>query len=518
MGYLELTFLIKMRKWLEREEVMELFENSAAELSRMLQEKEISSVELVRSFLSRIEAVDPYLNAFITTTPFMALDTAGQVDSKRMQGEKLHPLAGIPVAVKDNLSTAGLKTTCASRMLENYIPPYDATVVKALYQAGMPVLGKTNLDEFAMGSSTENSAFFPTRNPWDLTKVPGGSSGGSAVAVASAMAPLALGSDTGGSIRQPASLCGVTGLRPTYGRVSRFGLIAFASSLDQVGTLAFSAGDTALLLNLIAGHDPLDSTSLPDRDRDYTDYLTSEISNLRVGVIKQNVSGNFDEEVTGAVLKAASLLEKSGALVEEVSLPMIDYGLSAYYLIAPSEASSNLGRYDGIRYGYSAEGEDILEMFSRTRGEGFGPEVKRRIMIGTYALSAGYYDAYYLQAMKVRTMIRREYEAVFKNYDLLIGAASPTPAFKIGEKTGDPLQMYLSDVCNITDSLAGVPSLAVPGGLHSSALPVGLQLTAAPQNERILLKAARFFEETSEMQPRRPALDLKKVPPKKGEA
>jgi len=495
---------------------MELFEYSAYELSKMLQRKKTSSEELVRSYLKRIELINPRVNAYITATPALALDTAQSVDNKRIRGEELHPLAGIPVAVKDNISTAGIKTTCASRILEHYIPPYDATVVKALNRAGMPVLGKTNLDEFAMGSSTENSAFFPTRNPWDLEKVPGGSSGGSAAAVASGMAPLALGSDTGGSIRQPAALCGVTGLRPTYGRVSRYGLVAFASSLDQVGTLALSARDTALLLNLVAGPDPHDSTSLPDRDRDYIDNLTAGVENLRVGVIKQNVADSFDREVTAAVLKAASLLESNGARVEKVSLPMIDYGLSAYYLIAPSEASSNLGRYDGVRYGYFAPGKDISEMFCRTRGEGFGPEVKRRIMIGTYALSAGYYDAYYLQAMKVRTMIRREYEEVFKRYDILIGAASPTPAFKLGEKTGDPLQMYLSDVCNITDSLAGVPSLAIPGGFHSSGLPMGLQLTAAPQSERLLLQVACFFEQHPETKPRRPELDFIESPPEEG--
>jgi len=487
---------------------MELYEYSASYLSRMLQAKEISSVELVRSFLNRIEMVDPQLKAFISCTPSIALDTATQMDNRRIKGEKLHPLAGVPVAVKDNISTEGLRTTCASRILENYIPPYSATVVEKLHWAGMPVLGKTNLDEFAMGSSTENSAFFPTKNPWDLTRVPGGSSGGSAVAVASGMAPLALGSDTGGSIRQPASLCGVTGLRPTYGRVSRYGLIAFASSLDQVGTLAMSARDNAMLLNLIAGHDPLDSTALPERDHDYTARLTEEVKGLRVGVIRQNVAEGFDREVTDAVLKAASFLEENGALVEDASLPMIDYGLSAYYLINPSEASSNLGRYDGVRYGYSSDGSDLGEMFNRTRGEGFGPEVKRRIMIGTYALSAGYYDDYYLQAMKIRTMIRREYEEVFRKYDLLIGAASPTPAFKLGEKTDDPLQMYLSDVCNITDSLAGVPSMAVPSGFHSNGLPMGMQLTAAPQNESLLFRVASFFEQDPELQLGRPRIKL----------
>ncbi len=486
---------------------MQLYEHTAFELSRMLQSGEVSSVEVVRSFLERIDEVDPHLKAFITQTPVTALDTAGEIDNRRMRGEVLHPLAGVPVAVKDNISTIDLRTTCASRILEDYIPPFDATAAAAIKSAGMPILGKTNLDEFAMGSSTENSAFFPTRNPWDPELVPGGSSGGSVVAVATGMAPLALGSDTGGSIRQPASLCGVTGLRPTYGRVSRYGLIAFASSLDQIGVVSLNAVDSALLMNLIAGYDPLDSTSLPDAVPDYTAGLEPGLNGLRVGVIRYSSTKGFDPEVTETVQKAASLLEEHGAEVGEVSLSLTDYGLSAYYLIAPSEASSNLGRYDGIRYGFTADGGNIEAMFSRTRGEGFGPEVKRRIMIGTYALSAGYYDAYYLKAMKVRTLIRREYEEAFKKYDVLLGAASPTPAFKIGEKADDPLQMYLSDVCNITDSLAGVPSLAVPDGFHSSGLPLGLQLTARPLQEHLLLKTARFFEENRKQAPLRPSLD-----------
>lgn len=485
---------------------MKLYEHSAAGLSQLLKNKEVSSVDAVQSFMDRIERLDPHLKAFITHTPVMALDTATEIDNRRMNGEELQPLAGVPIAVKDNICTEGLHTTCASRMLENYVPPYDATVVGALRKAGLPILGKTNLDEFAMGSSTENSAFFPTRNPWDFSRVPGGSSGGSAAAVSSGMAPLALGSDTGGSIRQPASLCGVTGLRPTYGRVSRYGLIAFASSLDQIGPLTHGALDSALLMDLISGYDPLDSTSLPGKDPNFKASLDPDVKNLRIGVIRQDVTEGFDPEVTGAVHKIAAVLENNGAMVEEVSLPMTNYGLEAYYLIAPSEASSNLGRYDGVRYGYCAGGENIEEMFSRTRGEGFGPEVKRRIMIGTYALSAGYYDAYYLQAMKVRTMIRRDYEAVFKNFDLLMGPSSPTPAFKIGEKTDDPVQMYLSDVCNITDSLAGVPSLAVPSGFHSGGLPMGLQLTASPLQERLLLKVARFLELNYEGQQKRPDL------------
>ena len=489
---------------------MHLYEQTAFELSRMLNSREVSSLEVVRSFLERIDEVDSYLKAFINYTPSEALRTAQEVDSKRIQGEKLPVLAGVPIAVKDNISTMGFKTTCASRILENYVPPFDATVINAIKKAQMPILGKTNLDEFAMGSSTENSAFFPTHNPWNLDRVPGGSSGGSVVAVAAGMAPLALGSDTGGSIRQPAAMCGMVGLRPTYGRVSRYGLIAFASSLDQIGPVSLTALDGALLMDIIAGYDPLDSTSLNEAVPDYSKDLELDLHNLRVGVINYNQSDDFDPEVTAAVYRAASLLEEQGARIEELTLPSTDYGLSAYYLIAPSEASSNLGRYDGVRYGFSVDAANIEDMFSRTRGEGFGSEVKRRIMIGTYALSAGYYDAYYLKAMKVRTMIRRDYEKAFEKYDLLLGAASPTPAFKLGEKVADPMQMYLSDICNITDSLAGVPSLAVPAGLHSSGLPLGLQLTARPLKEKLLYKTARFFEEQRKQLPLRPELNFLK--------
>ncbi len=487
---------------------MKLYEYTAANLSKLLRKKEVSSVEVVQSFLDRIELVEPYVKSFITHTPAMALDMASSVDRKRSKGEKLHPLAGVPIAVKDNISTQGLRTTCASRILENYIPPYDATVVKTIKQLGMPLLGKTNMDEFAMGSSTENSAFYPTCNPWNFERVPGGSSGGSAAAVSTGMAPLALGSDTGGSIRQPASHCGLTGLRPTYGRVSRYGLIAFASSLDQIGPLSLTARDSAMLMNVISGYDTLDSTALPEAVPDYTACLEEGVNKLKIGVIKQNVSEGFDPEITAAVMKAVALLKDDGAEVDEVSLPLTDYGLGAYYLIAPSEASSNLGRYDGVRYGFNAGGNNIEAMFSATRGRAFGPEVKRRIMIGTYALSAGYYDAYYLQAMKVRTLIRRDYEKAFKRFDVLVGATTPTPAFKIGEKTDDPLQMYLSDICNITDSLAGVPSLSVPCGINSVGLPMGMQLTAPPFSEGLLLKVAAFLEQKRTYFPLRPRVKL----------
>lgn len=487
---------------------MELYKKTAADLSCLMKQKEVSSVEVTKSFLDRIEAVDPHVRAFITHTPAVALDMASAVDSKRVKGEKLHPLAGVPIAIKDNICTDGLRTTCASRMLENYIPPYDATVVKALKRAGMPLLGKTNMDEFAMGSSTENSAFFTTRNPWNLDRVPGGSSGGSAVAVSTAMAPLALGSDTGGSIRQPASFCGLLGLRPTYGRVSRYGLIAFASSLDQIGPFALDARDCAMLLGLLAGHDPFDSTSLHGDLPDYQAELEADLKSLKVGIISQNMGHGFDSEVTASVLKIADLMEEDGFKVDEVSLPRSDYGLGAYYLIAPSEASSNLGRYDGVRYGFNGGGDNIEEMFSKTRGEGFGPEVKRRIMIGTYALSAGYYDAYYLKAMKVRTLIRRDYDQAFKRFDLLIGATTPTPAFKIGEKVDDPLEMYLADICNITDALAGVPSISVPSAMHSGGMPLGIQIAAAPFREGLLLKVADYIQKKTGLQVSRPTIKL----------
>ncbi len=487
---------------------MKLYEQTASDLSQLLQNMEVSAVEVVQSFLDRIELVEPHVKAFITHTPATALQTAKNVDDRRSSGEKMHPLAGVPIAVKDNISTRGLRTTCASKILENYIPPYDATVIESLKRAGLPLMGKTNMDEFAMGSSTENSAFYSTRNPWDLSRVPGGSSGGSAVAVATGMVPLALGSDTGGSIRQPAAFCGLYGLRPTYGRVSRYGLIAFASSLDQIGPLAMSAQDSAMLMNLISGYDPLDSTALPEAVPDYRSGLNEGVDKLKVGIIKQDNVEGFDSEVTAAVMKAAALLEEHGARAEEVSLPHTDYGLGAYYLIAPSEASSNLGRYDGVRYGYNAGGDNLETMFSQTRGKGFGSEVKRRIMIGTYALSAGYYDAYYLKAMKVRTLIRRDYEAAFKRFDILIGATTPTPAFKIGEKTDDPLQMYLSDICNITDALAGVPSLSLPSGINTCGLPMGMQLTASPFREGLLLKVASFLEKSRDFLPLRPGVKL----------
>lgn len=487
---------------------MKLYELTASDLSQLLQKKEVSSVDILESFLERIEQVEPYIRAFITHTPAMALQTARQVDTRRLRKEKLHPLAGVPIALKDNICTMGLRTTCASRILENFIPPFDATVVALINAIGMPLLGKTNMDEFAMGSSTENSAFYTTRNPWDLNRVPGGSSGGSAAAVAACMTPLALGSDTGGSIRQPASLCGLTGLRPTYGRVSRYGLIPFASSLDQIGTLSVTAKDSALLLGAIAGHDPLDSTSLSEPVPDYLNELAVGFDQLRVGIIEQNIEPGFDPEVIAAVMHSVKLLEEQGARIDRFSFPLRDYGLSAYCLLAPSEASSNLSRYDGVRYGFCHDADDIEAMFRQTRGKGFGSEVKRRVMIGTYALSADNYQSCYLKAMKVRTLICRDFETAFSKYDLLIGATTPTAAFKIGEKSDDPLKMYYSDICNVADALAGIPSLTVMSGVNRAGLPMGVQLTAPSLDEGLLLKAAHVLEQGRKQFPSRPRVNL----------
>ncbi len=476
---------------------MELFRCTALELSKMMINKEVSSVEVVNCFNERIMLTEPKLKAFVTLTPELARQTAETVDKRRLNGEMLHPLAGVPVAVKDNMCTRGIRTTCSSRVLEHYVPPYDATVVTAVRNAGMPVLGKTNMDEFAMGSSTENSAFYPTCNPYDLSRVPGGSSGGSAAAVKGAMVPLALGSDTGGSVRQPAALCGVTGIRPTYGRISRYGLIAFASSLDQVGVLSANAADGWELFKHIAGHDPRDSTSLDQPVSDQTNIVdpAGVLKGLKIGYIKEHLGEGFEQDIVDRVYKVLSLFESLGAQVQEVSLSMADYAMPAYYLISPAEASSNLGRYDGVRYGFCAGRDDgITEMFSRSRGEGFGPEVKRRIMLGTYALSAGYYDAYYLQALKVRTLVQREMEEIFNNCDLLVDPTTPATAFKLGEKTKDPIQMYLSDACTLTGALAGYPSISSPAGLDTGGLPIGVQLTARPLREDLLFAVSAVIE------------------------
>jgi len=471
-----------------------LWQLGAAELRGAVERGEVSCREVAESHLARIAALDGRVRAFVTVTAEAALARADALDAARARGEALPALAGVPVALKDNLCTRGVRTTAGSRILGDWRPPYDATVVRLLAQAGAIPLGKTNLDEFAMGSSTENSGLFPTRNPWDLERVPGGSSGGSAAAVAARMTPLALGSDTGGSIRQPAALCGIVGLKPTYGRVSRYGLIAFASSLDQIGPLARSVADAALLLTATAGHDPPDSTSVPLPVPDYAAALTGDIRDLRIGVPREYFGPGLQAGVRASVEAALDTLRALGAVVEETSTPSVDHALAAYYLIAPAEASSNLARYDGVRYGIrSAEAADVIGMFETTRDAGFGAEVKRRIMLGTYALSAGYYDAYYEQAQRIRTLVKRDLDRCWERFDLLATPTSPEVAFRLGEKS-DPMAMKLTDVCTITVNMAGTCAISVPCGL-TDGLPIGLQFIGRPFEEATLFRAAHAFEQ-----------------------
>ncbi len=474
----------------------ELCDLTGTELSGKLAAGEITAVELAESCLRRIDDVDDRIHAFLTPTPEIARERAAELDAYLTTGAPQSPVAGIPVALKDVLTTNGIRTTCGSKILENYVPPYDCTAWARLSGAGSVLVGKTNCDEFAMGSSNENSAFGPVRNPWDIERVPGGSSGGSAAAVAAGEAVWALGTDTGGSVRQPAALCGVVGLKPTYGLISRYGLVAFASSLDTVGTFTRSVRDAATLLSVLAGHDHRDATSLDTHPRDFAEGIDGGVDGLRVGVVAEAFGEGVEPGVQEAVRAAVDRLGGLGAKVDEASLPHADYALSAYYLIAPSEASSNLARYDGVRYGSRADGEhaDSVEMMFATRGAGFGPEVKRRIMLGTYALSAGYYEAYYGQAQKVRTLMIRDYEQAFGSFDLLVSPTSPTTAFRIGERADDPLAMYLSDVFTIPANLAGVPAISVPCGLDSNGLPVGLQLTAPILREDSLFRAAHALE------------------------
>ena len=471
-------------------------DRTGSDLAVQLRAGELTSSDLTASALDRIDAVDDRVMAILTPTPEVARERAAAVDDHATTGAPQSDVAGIPIALKDVLATNGIRTTCGSKILESYIPPYDCTAWTRLSGAGAVLVGKTNCDEFAMGSSNENSAFGPVHNPWDLDAVPGGSSGGSAAAVAAGEAVWALGTDTGGSVRQPASLCGVVGLKPTYGLVSRYGLIAFASSLDTVGTFTRSVRDAAVLLAVIAGKDPRDATSLDAEIADYAAGIDRDVTGLKVGVIDGTFGDGVEPGVRDGVRTAVDRLASLGAVVGEVSLPHAEHALSAYYLIAPSEASSNLARYDGVRYGFRAEGDhaDSIAMMSATRGQGFGPEVKRRIMLGTYALSAGYYDAYYGQAQKVRTLIIRDYEAAFGGFDVLLSPTSPTTAFQIGERAGDPMAMYLSDVFTIPANLAGVPAISVPCGLDSAGLPVGVQLTAPVLGEPALLNAAHALE------------------------
>jgi len=454
-----------------------------------------SAVDVVEGYLAAIAAGEAGIGAFNHVMTTEAGVAAAAVDQLVAAGLDPGPLAGVPIALKDNLCTRGVPTTCSSRILEGWLPPYDASVVVRLLRAGAVPLGKTNLDEFAMGSSTENSAFGPTRNPRDPTRVPGGSSGGSAAAVAAGFSPVALGSDTGGSIRQPAALCGVVGVKPTYGLVSRYGLIAFASSLDQIGPFATTVADAALLLDVISGHDPLDSTSLSGDPPRASSRLGAGVDGLRVGVVTEltNAEG-IAPDVNARLRQAADALAAAGAKVEEVSVPAAIFGLSAYYLIAPAEASSNLSRYDGVRYGFRAPGEDITAMYGATRALGFGPEVKRRIMLGTYALSAGYYDAYYGQAQRVRTLIIRDFDAAYRSFDVLLSPTAPTTAFAFGAKTADPLAMYLSDVCTIPSSLAGHPAMSVPFGTGADGLPVGVQVLAPALGEAVMFQVAAALE------------------------
>jgi aspartyl-tRNA(Asn)/glutamyl-tRNA(Gln) amidotransferase subunit A len=478
---------------------------SAARLNRLFLAGELSAVEITDAFLARIEQVEPQVKAFLTVTAEQARERAKKLDARRAAGDvELGPLAGVPVALKDNLVTEGVRTTCASKILGEYVPPYSATVVERLQAAGAIILGKTNMDEFAMGSSGENSGFFPTHNPWDLERIPGGSSSGSAAAVAAEMAPLSLGSDTGGSIRQPAALCGIVGMKPTYGYVSRYGLVAFASSLDQIGPFARDVEDAARLFSVVAGPDRRDSTNAGKTPTLPKFQGEPSLKGVKFGVPKEYVGAGTDPDVLARFEEALQVLRELGAEVEECSLPSTDYALSAYYIIAPAEASANLARFDGVKYGYrSQSASGMLEMYGKTRAEGFGPEVKRRIMIGTYALSSGYYDAYYKKAQQVRTLVIREFEAAFTKYDALLTPTSPTPAWKIGEKTDDPLANYLADVCTIPVNLAGLPGISVPMGL-ANGLPVGLQFIGKHFDDVQLLQYAWAFERATDHHTLRP--------------
>ena len=512
---------------------MSLLELSAKQLLAELSAGGVTAVEVAESYLSAIAQRDKQVGAFLRIDAAGALAKARDIDDRRRANKPVGRLAGLPVAVKDILCSRGETTTCGSRMLEHFAAPYDATVVVRLKEADAVLIGRTNMDEFAMGGSTENSAFQPTRNPWDLARTPGGSSGGSAACVAAGMAPLAIGTDTGGSIRQPAGLCGVTGMKPTYGHVSRYGLIAFASSLDQVGPLARSAEDAALLLETIAGHDPLDSTSVHAQVPPYSEWIEQPLTGLTLGVVREHFGPGLDGEVEAAVREAVRVYESLGATVKEVSLPHSKYCVATYYIIAPCEASSNLARYDGAHYGYRTDepamiveladerkrlemagdqrgiGEldtALVRMYRRSRSEGFGAEVKRRIMLGTYALSAGYYDAYYLKALKVRRLIRQDFDRAFEEVDLIVGPVTASPAFKIGEKVDDPLAMYLVDLYTVSANLAGIGGIVFPCGFSAGGLPIGLQLQAPPFEEDRLLRAAHMFQTATDWHKRRPQL------------
>lgn len=483
---------------------MQVYELTAGQVQKLLAKGELSAAEVLEAAAERIEKTEPVIKAFITTTLEEARHAAAKLDAER----KFSGLAGIPCGIKDNICTAGILTTCGSRILSNFIPPYDATVIRLLKEQGAVIAGKLNMDEFAMGSSTEQSAFYPTRNPWDLDRVPGGSSGGAAAAVAAEQVFYALGSDTGGSIRQPAAYCGVVGLKPTYGRVSRYGLVAYASSLDQIGPLTKDVADCALVMNAICGHDPLDSTCVNEPVPDYTQYLVPDVKGLKVGVPVEYMQEGVDPAVKETVRQALKKFEELGAVIEETTLPHSEYALPAYYILAPAEASSNLARFDGVKYGIrDNEAEDVVEMYCSTRAKGFGPEVKRRIMLGTYALSSGYYDAYYVKALKVRRLIRQDFDRAFAQYDVLISPTAPTVAFKIGENIGDPLAMYMNDILTIPVNLAGIPAISIPCGFVDG-LPVGLQIMGRPFAEGLLIRAAYAFEQSTDYHLSKPALEV----------
>ena len=486
---------------------MELYELTIGEAHQLLKDKKISARELTRAVLDRIGAVDDKIDAFITVSEELALQQADQAD-KALVGGNCSPLTGIPLGIKDLMCTRDMATTCGSKILENFVPPYDASVIRKLRDAGAVIVGKLNMDEFAMGSSTENSGIKITRNPWDTSRIPGGSSGGSAAAVAADMCLGALGSDTGGSIRQPASHCGVVGLKPTYGRVSRFGLVAFASSLDQIGPLAKNVTDCAHLLNIIAGYDTSDSTSVPRDVADYTASLAGDLKGITIGIPEEFAAAEgLDPSVLSAVSKAVEVLENLGATRVKVSLPHTEYAVAAYYVIAPSEASSNLARYDGVKYGFrNHDHTDLMNMYRNTRSKGFGPEVQRRIIIGTYCLSAGYYDAYYGKASQVRTLLMQDFKRAYEACDVIVCPVAPTAAFKIGEKIDDPLTMYLSDIFTLSANLAGVPGMSVPCGFSTDGLPIGLQLMGRHFDEQTLLKTAYCFEQATEFHKKRPQI------------
>ncbi|MGB9891633.1 Asp-tRNA(Asn)/Glu-tRNA(Gln) amidotransferase subunit GatA [Thermodesulfovibrio yellowstonii] len=484
---------------------MELNKLKLTELVPLISKGEVRPHEIIIDVFKRVQEVEGKVKAYITLTVEKAYDMAREAENAIFSGKK-SLLTGIPIAVKDNICTKGILTTCASKILYNFYPPYESTVTSKLLNNKYILIGKTNMDEFAMGSSTENSGFHVTKNPWDLERVPGGSSGGSAAAVAADECIAALGSDTGGSIRQPASFCGVVGLKPTYGRVSRFGLVAFASSLDQIGPITKCVADAALLMNVISGHDPMDSTSAPIESSDFTEYLGKEVKGIKIGIPKEYFIEGMDKEVEERIKDAIKELESLGCIPVEISLPHTEYAVATYYIIATSEASSNLARYDGVKYGLRVQGKDLLEMYMKTRSRGFGTEVKRRIMLGTYSLSAGYYEAYYKKAQQVRTLIKNDFEKAFEKVDFIVTPTAPSPAFKIGEKIDDPLQMYLSDIFTISVNLAGVPAISIPCGFSEKGLPVGLQIIGKPFDEAGILQLAYAYEQSTPWHKMKPLL------------